>query len=223
MTAIQGTVADGFEPVREEFAAAVATEGGALAAQLAAYRHGERVVDLWTGPEITGDSLLGAFSASKGAAHLVTALLVQDGALDLDQKVSHYWPEFAVEDKGDITLRELLAHRAGLVGADAGFTLAELADDRVVAERLGAQRPYWRPGTAFGYHALVIAALTGEVVRRATGETIQQHFAERVRDPYAVDFYLGLPQDQESRFLSAQPMLTTPERHRLQPEPSAKP
>ncbi|MFD9963565.1 serine hydrolase domain-containing protein [Amycolatopsis sp. NPDC058986] len=211
-SAINGTVADGFEPVRDEFAAVVAAEGGDLAAQLVAYRHGERVVDLWTGPELDGDSLLGTFSASKGAAHLVVALLVQDGVLDLDERVSHYWPEFGVEGKRDITLRELLAHRAGLVGADTGFTLEELADDRVVAERLGAQRPYWRPGSAFGYHALVIAALSGEVVRRATGRTIQEHFAERIRDPYTVDFHLGLPEDQESRFLSAQPMLTTPER-----------
>ncbi|GAA3548323.1 serine hydrolase domain-containing protein [Amycolatopsis ultiminotia] len=209
---MQGTVADGFEPVREEFAAVLAAEGAGFTAQLAAYRHGERVVDLWTGPEITGDSLLGAYSASKGAAHLVVALLVQDGVLDLDQRVSHYWPEFAVAGKQDVTLRELLAHRAGLVGADAGCTLAELADDRIVAQRLGAQRPYWRPGTAFGYHALVIAALSGEVVRRVTGRTIQEHFAERIRDAYRVDFHLGLSADQEPRFRPAQPMQQTPER-----------
>jgi hypothetical protein len=59
----------------------------------------------------------------------------------------------------------------------------EITDDGVVAERLGAQRPYWRAGTAFGNHALVmVAALSGEVVVRATGRTIQEHFAERIRD-----------------------------------------
>jgi CubicO group peptidase (beta-lactamase class C family) len=208
----RGTVADGYESVREEFAAAAAREGDDFAAQLAVYRHGELVVDLWTGPRVTGDSLFGVFSASKGAAHLVAALLTQEGMLDLDRRVGHYWPEFAVAGKQDVTVRELLAHRAGLVGADAGFTPDELADDRIVAERLGAQRPYWRPGTAFGYHALVIAALSGEVVRRATGRTIQEHFAERVRDQCTVDFHLGLPADQESRFLTAQPMSATPER-----------
>ncbi|KOT85367.1 beta-lactamase [Streptomyces rimosus subsp. pseudoverticillatus] len=207
-----GTVSDGFQSVRDEFAAVAAAEGGGFAAQVVAYRHGERVVDLWTGPEITGDSLLGVYSASKGAAHLVVALLVQEGVLELDQKVSHYWPAFGVAGKRDVTLRELLSHRAGLVGADGGFTLDELADDRIVAERLAGQRPYWRPGSAFGYHALVIAALTGEVVRRATGRTLQTHFAERIRDPYAVDFHLGLPDGQEPRYLSAQPMLPTPER-----------
>ncbi|MFC9220293.1 serine hydrolase domain-containing protein [Streptomyces hygroscopicus] len=209
---VRGTVADGFEPVREELAAVATEEGGDYAAQLVAYRHGERVVDVWTGPGITGDSLFGAYSASKGAAHLVVALLAQEGVLDLEQKVAHYWPEFAVEGKGELLLRELLAHRAGLVGADGGFTIEELADDRIVAERLGAQRPYWRPGSAFGYHALVMGALSGEVVRRATGLSVQELFAERLRDAYGVDFHLGLPREHESRFLTAQPMVATPER-----------
>lgn len=209
---VLGAVADGFEPVREEFTAVAAGEDGDYAAQLVAYQHGEPVVDLRTGPEITADSLFGAYSASKGATHLVVASLVQQGVLDLEQQVSHYWPQFAVEGKGNLLLRELLAHRAGLVGADAGFTIEELADDQYVAERLGAQRPYWRPGTAFGYHALVMGALSAEVVRRATGRSVQELFAERMRDAYGVDFHLGLPQEQESRFLSAQPMVATPER-----------
>ncbi|PKV93426.1 CubicO group peptidase (beta-lactamase class C family) [Amycolatopsis echigonensis] len=207
MTTVHGTVKPGFERVRDEFAAVA--DGSA---QLAAYHRGEQVVDLWTGQDIDGDSLLGAYSASKGAAHLTVALLVQDGVLDLDQRVSHYWPEFAAEGKQDVTLRDLLAHRGGLVGSDEGFSRADLADDRVVAERLARQRPFWRPGSAFGYHALVVGALSGEVVRRATGRTLQEHFADRVRDPYAVDFYLGLPAELEPRFVSTQPMVLTPER-----------
>lgn len=63
---VQGTVADGFEPVREEFAAILAAEGADLDAQVAAYHHGELVVDLWAGAETTSDSLLGTYSASKG-------------------------------------------------------------------------------------------------------------------------------------------------------------
>lgn len=196
---IHGTVAAGFGAVREELGAIAAGQGGDCAAQVAVYRHGERVVDLWTGPGLDAGSLLGAHSASKGAAHLVVASLVQEGVLDYEQKVSHYWPEFAVAGKGELTLRELTAHRAGLVGADDGFSLEELADDRVVAERLGSQRPYWRPGAAFGYHALVMGALSGEVVRRATGRSVQELFAERVTKAYDVDFYLGSPADLEHR------------------------
>ena len=211
---VQGAVAAGFESVGEEFAAILAAEGGDLCAQIAAYHRGEKVVDLWAGAETVPDSLMGIYSASKGLTHLVVALLVQDGVLDLDQKVSHYWPEFAVKGKQEILLRELLSHQAGLVGAETGFTMEELADDQVVAARLGAQRPFWRPGTASGYHALVMAALSGEVVRRATGRTVQDHFAERLQAPFKLDLHLGLPADQDHRFLPAQPMVATPERLR---------
>ncbi|KFF95639.1 beta-lactamase [Streptomyces scabiei] len=211
---VHGTVAEGFEAVREEFAVFVAGERGDYEGQLTAYVHGRRVVDLWAGPEeeaeTGGDTLHGLFSSTKGAAHLVVALLVQDGVLDLDREVARYWPEFAAEGKGALTLRELLAHRAGLVGTDAGFTLEELADDRVIAERLAAQRPFWRPGSAFGYHALVIGALTGEVVRRVTGRTLQEVYEERIRAPYGLDLFLGLPAGHEPRFRTVLPMTPTP-------------
>ncbi|WP_155820459.1 serine hydrolase domain-containing protein [Komagataeibacter europaeus] len=160
--ALHGSVSEGFEAAKQEFARVAADEDADLSAQFVVYHQGKRVVDLWTGPDLTGDSLLGVYSASKGAAHLVVALLVQDGILDLDERVSHYWPEFSANGKHDIILRDLMAHRAGLVGPDMGLSLKELSDDRAVAQRIGQQRPYWRPGTAFGYHALVIAALTGE-------------------------------------------------------------
>ncbi|MEV0096970.1 serine hydrolase domain-containing protein [Streptomyces sp. NPDC050738] len=209
-TTVQGTVAAGFEGVREEFAAFVAGEAHDPGAQLAAYHHGQLVVDLWGGDSVTGDSLTGVYSATKGAAHLIVALLVQDGTLDLDREVAAYWPEFAAEGKGALTLRELLAHRAGVVGADDGFSPEEYADEQVLAARLAGQRPFWQPGTGFGYHALVIGALTGEVVRRVTGRTIQEIFEERVRAPYGLDLYLGLPEQLEPRYLPILPMLPTP-------------
>ncbi|MGW2884070.1 serine hydrolase domain-containing protein [Streptomyces griseoruber] len=210
---IHGTVADGFEAVREEFSAFVAEEQADYEGQLCAYVHGRRVVDLWVGGE--ADDLYGVYSSTKGAAHLVVALLVQDGTLELDRKVTYYWPEFAAEGKGQLTLRELIAHRAGVVGTDTGFSRQELADDRQIAERLADQRPFWRPGTAFGYHGMVIGALTGEVVRRATGRTLQEVYEERVRAPYGLDFFLGLPAAHEPRFRTTLPMAPTAEQRAL--------
>ncbi|USQ88098.1 beta-lactamase family protein [Streptomyces phaeoluteigriseus] len=206
---IHGTVAAGFETVRDEFAAFVATERSDYEGQLCVHVHGRRVVDLWAGDGADADSLYGVFSSTKGAAHLVAALLVQEGTLELDRRVTYYWPEFASEGKGALTLRELLAHRAGVVGTDSGFSRQELADDRQIAERLADQRPFWRPGTAFGYHGLVIGALSGEVVRRATGRTLQEVYEERVRALYGLDFFLGLPAAHEPRFRSTQVMEPT--------------
>ncbi|WP_328746972.1 beta-lactamase family protein [Streptomyces sp. NBC_00285] len=212
---IHGTVADGFEAVREEFTASVARERPDYEGQLSAYVHGRQVVDLWAGEGVGPDSLYGVFSSTKGAAHLVVALLVQEGTLEPDRKVTYYWPEFGAEGKGQLTLRELLSHRAGVVGLDAGFTAQELADDRAMAERLADQKPFWRPGTAFGYHALVIGALSGEIVRRATGRTLQEIYEERIRAPYGLDFHLGLPASLEPRYRSAQPMTPTAEQQAL--------
>ncbi|MGA4837360.1 serine hydrolase domain-containing protein [Streptomyces sp. G45] len=208
--AVHGTVAAGFEGVREEFAAFLEREENDPGAQLVVYRGGERVVDVWSAG-VTGDALLGVFSSTKGAMALVCALLVQDGVLDLDRTVASYWPEFAAKGKGAITLREVLAHRAGVVGLDRGFTLEELADDRVIARLLAEQRPFWQPGQFFGYHGYVIGALVGEVIVRATGRTLQEWYEERIRAPYGLDLWLGLPESEEPRFLSTLPMLTTPE------------
>ncbi|MFJ3926653.1 serine hydrolase domain-containing protein [Streptomyces sp. NPDC090022] len=207
---VYGTVAAGWEPVREEFAAFVADEPHSPEAQLAVHHQGRRVVDLWAGEDTDGDTLSGVYSITKGAAHLVVALLVQDGSLELDRPVSAYWPEFTGHGKEHLTVRQLLAHGSGLVNVDGGLSLAELADDAGVAARLAAAKPYWEPGTAYGYHAFTIGALTGEVVRRVTGRSIQEVYEERIRAPYGLDLYLGLPQALEGRWKPVLEALPTP-------------
>ncbi|WP_324197597.1 serine hydrolase domain-containing protein [Nocardia abscessus] len=211
MSDIQGTVAPGFEPVRAEFAAVVAAENGESGAQLAAFVHGERVVDLWAGPEVSGATLTGLLSSTKGAATLVVALLVQDGMLDLDRTVAAYWPEFADAGKAAITLRQVLTHRSGVIGVDGGFTVAELADDRRIARRIAAQRPVFRPGAAQGYGGFVTFAILGEVVRRCLGSSIRELFEDRVRSPYDLDLYLGLPATSQQRYLPILPWRASPE------------
>ncbi|MEU8136387.1 serine hydrolase domain-containing protein [Streptodolium elevatio] len=208
---VHGHVADGFEEVRTEFEAFVAAEYNEPGSQLAAYVGDRLVVDLWAGEGMRGDSLHPVFSITKGAAFTVVAMLVQDGVLDLNRTVASYWPEFAAEGKGELTVRELLAHRSGVIGVDGGFSTDELADDRIVAARLAGQKPFWEPGKGYGYHAYVIGGLTGEVVRRATGQSVQEIWEERVRAPYGLDFYIGLPEDQEARVQDVRPMAPPPE------------
>ncbi|MFS0731677.1 serine hydrolase domain-containing protein [Curtobacterium sp. 1P10AnD] len=211
---INGSVASGYEEVIDAFRRVLRDEREPVDAQVAAYQDGRRVVDLWTGPETTADSLLGIYSASKGVTHLIVAMLVQDGVLDLDLPVATWWPEFAAGGKDRLLLRELLAHRAGLVGTPRGFTLEELSDDRFVARALEGRVPFWRPGSAAGYHALVVGALTGEVVRRATGRSVQELATDWFTKGLGVDVHLGTTEDQDTRFLTALPMTDTDERVR---------
>ncbi|WP_280386486.1 serine hydrolase domain-containing protein [Nocardia wallacei] len=209
MNDVHGTVATGFEEVRAGFAAVVAEENGESGAQLAAYVRGRKVVDLWAGPEVTGTTLTGLHSSTKGAAGLVIALLIQDGVLDIDRPVADFWPEFATAGKHRITIRDVLAHRSGIVGASGGFTVAELADERIVAERLVRQRPYFEPGRVHGYGGFVMYAILGEVVRSVTGRTVAQLFEQRIRAPYGLDVYLGLPAELDHRYLPILPWRAT--------------
>ncbi|WP_280402003.1 serine hydrolase domain-containing protein [Nocardia carnea] len=202
---VHGTVADGYEQVRAEFAAVVAAENGESGAQLAAYVRGRPVVDLWAGEEVTGTTLTGLHSTSKGAAGLVVALLIQDGVLDIDRPVAHYWPRFGAASKELITVRDVLVHRSGIVGADGGFTVAELADEQVLAERLVGQRPLFAPGSVHGYGGFVTYAIVGQVVRAVTGSTIQELFERRIRAPFGLDVYLGLPAELDHRYLPILP------------------
>ncbi|TVT21296.1 beta-lactamase family protein [Amycolatopsis rhizosphaerae] len=208
---VHGTAAPGFEAVREEFAAVVAGEDVRAGAQLAVYRHGHQVVDLWAGDAVAGGTLTGIYSSTKGAATLVVALLVQDGTLELDRPIARHWPEFAAVGKERISLRDVLTHRSGVIGVDGGLTVGELADDQVIARRLAGQRPYWRPGAVYGYGGFVTFAIVGEVVRRATGRSLQEHFEQRVRAPHGLDLYLGLPEALEDRYREVLPGLAGPE------------
>jgi CubicO group peptidase (beta-lactamase class C family) len=197
---LQGCAAAGFEPVAGVFRGLLSADAG-YAGQVAVYHGGELVVDLWGGPALGPDSLLPVASSTKGAAYVCAAVLAEAGDLRLDRPVASYWPGFAAAGKAETTVRQLLSHRAGLVGVDGGFTLADLHEDRVLAARLARQRPYWRPGTAHGYHGLTMGALVGELVHRITGQTLQAFYTTQIRRPRGVDFFVGLPETHEHRFV----------------------
>src|SRR6185312_11406211 len=156
MTSSQGFTAEKFAPVRELFDSMLDADP-AYSAQLAVYVGGEKAIDLVGGPNSSADSVTGVFSCSKGVAALAFSLLVQDGHVDLDAAVANYWPEFAQQGKGAVTVRQLLSHQAGLVGVQGGFAMEEYNDLTAVADRLASMAPMWRPGSGtFGYHALTM-------------------------------------------------------------------
>jgi CubicO group peptidase (beta-lactamase class C family) len=192
-----GLVAPGFEPV-EELVRSWADADPSYDAQVVAHHRGELVVDLTTG-SATPDGLLPVFSSSKGATAIVVALLVQRGQLDLDARVSSYWPEFAAKGKREVTVRQLLSHQAGLHGVDGGFTYEEWYAHTPLAERLAAQRPFWQPGQAFLYHALTIGTLADELVRRTDGRTVAQVLADDVTGPRGIDVWMGTPASEDHR------------------------
>ncbi|MFC4242981.1 serine hydrolase domain-containing protein [Gryllotalpicola reticulitermitis] len=203
MTLTQDSTAPGYEAVAELFAA-TADAAGEYDAQLVVYVRGERVVDLASG--IGADAMMTVFSASKGLAAIALALLVDQGRLDLDATVAHYWPEFGAAGKQAVTVRQLLSHQAGLPGTDEAIPTDAWLDHHRAADLLARQRPLWRPGAGFGYHAMTLGSLMSELCFRVTGMPLQEFYEQEVRRPASADAFLGLPDELEDRVVELLPM-----------------
>jgi CubicO group peptidase (beta-lactamase class C family) len=200
---ISGSVAPGFEDVRDEFRRNF-VDRRELGAAVAAYVRGEKVVDLWGGyrdarrqDRWEEDTLVLVYSTSKGMSGIAMALANSRGLIDYDETVATYWPEFAQNGKESITVRQLLAHQAGLSGLDVRLNSRTLADLDGVAEALAAQKPAWVPGTRQGYHALTIGWYESELIRRVDPErrSLGRFFADEVAATLGLEFYIGLPED----------------------------
>ena len=205
MALAHGTVAPGYEAVREAFAEAQAKDEGG--AQLCVYRHGERIVDLWAGRDPVGgrpyteDTITTLMSCTKGAVAACVHILCERGLLALDAPVARYWPEFGAAGKEKLTVRHLLTHSAGLMGyePESGIGARDLLDWQTATEGLARMRPLWEPGTAYFYHFVTFGFLLGEVVRRTSGRSIGRFFADEVASPLGLDMWIGLPEAEEPR------------------------
>lgn len=202
---VQGTVAAGFEPVKDAFVRNF-RERGERGAAVAVYRDGHKVVDLWAGTrDVDGaepwavDTAQIVHSATKGVAAAVPLLLHQRGRIDLDAPVGTYWPEFKAAGKERVLVRHLLSHRAGVPVLDRPLSPAEALDGESGAHALAAQRPVWEPGTDHGYHAYTYGWLVAELVRRVTGRSVGRWIADEIARPLGLDFWIGLPPEEAHR------------------------
>ncbi|WP_064003469.1 serine hydrolase domain-containing protein [Microbacterium oleivorans] len=206
MSLLQGTIDDRLADVADRLEGWLGADPD-LSFQVAAYHRGGLVLDAWGGPHLGRDSVMVPYSVTKNTIGLSVGLLVERGALDLDERVSTYWPEFAAKGKGAVTVRQLLSHQAGLPQADTNLTWDELLDHHAAAARLADSTPFWHPGSAFGYHAITIGNLGDELVYRVTGRTLHEFYEQEIRAPHGIDFYLGLPAELEDRRTDVLPMI----------------
>ena len=204
---ITGFVAPGWEGVRDTFAENLANTEE-VGAGTAVYHRGEKVVDLvggWFDEAQTrpygADSLQVVFSTTKGIVAIAVAICVQRGLMAYDQPVSRYWPEFAAHGKAKATVAQLLSHQCGLFTVDGPVTLAEVLDWTTITGRLADTTPAWPVGSAHGYHAVTFGFLAGELVRRVdpAHRDIGRFVTEEIAAPLASEFYIGLPEELETR------------------------
>lgn len=206
---VRGTVEPGFGPVADVLAEIAAAGAPFAGAQLCVYVDGRPVIDVVAGDGLAPEDLTGVYSVSKGLGALVVSALAGQGRIDLEAPIATLWPELGEHGAGSLAIADVLAHRAGLIGT-ADMRLQHLLDSEAGGHLLASHRPAWVPGRAFGYHALTMGILMEEVVRRATGMRLQQHWDELIRRPRAIDAFLGLPDEHEQRFVPLLPPLNEP-------------
>ncbi len=195
---IDGTCDGGFGSVRRAFAGNFAERGEAGAA-ICVTVGGRVVADLWGGwadarreTSWGPDTLVNVFSVGKGLTALLAARLAGDGRLDIDALVTQYWPEFGASGKEAVTVRQLITHQAGLPALRRRLPPGAMFDWAVMTGALAAQRPWWQPGTAHGYHVNTFGFLVGEVLRRATGHSVGTLLREEIAGPLGADVHIGL-------------------------------
>ncbi len=204
---IEGSVAPGFEPVREVFERNF-TDDIEIGASFCAIVGGETVVDLWGGfrdrecsEPWRQDTLVNVYSTTKGLAAAAVAVAVDEGLLDYQAKVTRYWPEFGRHGKDALTVGQLLSHQGGVCGLRQPIIVEDLYDWEKMTRLLAEMEPWWTPGEGAGYHAVTWGYLPGELIRRTAGMTLGQYFRSRVAEPAGADgdCYIGLPESEMDR------------------------
>jgi len=199
---IHGRVNAGFDAVRRTFSGNFARRGE-LGGACCAYCHGEKIVDLWggirdkqTGEPWEEDTMVLIYSATKGLAAMTLALAHSRGWLDYEERVCTYWPEFAQQGKDNVTVRQLLAHQAGLFAIDEPIDRSVVADLDRLAIVLARQKPAWQPGTRQAYHAISLGFYEAELLRRIDPRhrSLGQFFQDEIATPLGLDLYIRVPE-----------------------------
>ena len=176
---------------------------GELGAAISVWQNGKPVVDLYGGfcdarreDPWASDTIVLIWSATKGLGTACVLHALQEHEIDINQRVTEFWPEFAQAGKEKITLAELLSHQGGLCALDRRV---DVLDYGAVIRALEEQVPLWPPGTAHGYHARTFGFLLDELVRRIAGKPLAQYWREVFGEPLKLDLWIGLPERENPR------------------------
>jgi CubicO group peptidase (beta-lactamase class C family) len=209
---IQGTCDARFQSVKDAFAQNFA-DFGEVGAAIAVVVDGRTVVDLWAGHADAAlkrpwqrDTIANVYSTTKGITAICAHRLADQGKLDIDAPVATYWPEFAQAGKGEMPVRYLLSHRAGLPAIRQILPPGSAYHWETMTSALAAEQPWWEPGTKHGYHALTFGYLVGEVVRRISGLSLGTYLRKEIAEPLGLDFHIGLAEQHDARTAELLPM-----------------
>lgn len=151
--------------------------------------------------QATPDTLYNFFSGSKTVTAMLIHLLQEEEQLHVDEPVATFIPEFAKKRKHNITIRDVLTHRAGIPPTpQEAIDLDLLSKADEIVEAFCNLEPTHRPGSVQAYQAITSGFILGEIIRRVTSQSIRDFLTTRVRDPLKMRYFnYGVPPEELDR------------------------
>lgn len=185
------------------------SHGREIGVQVAAWLGEEQIVDCWAGladPDagtpVDGDTLFNVFSVSKAVTATAMHMQVERGLVEYDAPIAEYWPDFAVEGKGDVTVRHVLSHVSGVLRMPPDVTPELMTNWDWMCKRIAEMPASYPAGSRSSYQSMTFGWLIGEVVRRTDPKRrpFGQFIKEEIADPLgATDLWFGIPAEVEPR------------------------
>ncbi|MFF0587515.1 serine hydrolase domain-containing protein [Streptomyces sp. NPDC003781] len=186
--------------------------GAELGASIAVDLDGETLLDVWGGHADAGrnrewsrDTIVNVWSLTKTVTNLAALVLVDRGLLDVHAPVANYWPEFGVNGKEGVLVRHVMSHTSGVSGWDQPWNPEDVYDLERATHQLATQAPWWKPGTASGYHDQSLGHLVGELVRRVSGKSLTEFVRTELAEPLGADFQIGARESDYERIAEIVP------------------
>jgi len=183
-------------------------ERGEMGVQVAAYLHGEVVVDAWggiadpeTGRAVDGDTLFNVFSVTKGVVATALHIQAERGLVEYDRPVADYWPEYGANGKAGVTVRDALSHRTGTPQMPVGVTVDNIGDWDAMAAGCAALPPLLPVGSP-AYQSFSFGWIIGEIVRRTDpeGRSFRDFVDQEICVPLNIsDLWIGIDPSVEDR------------------------
>lgn len=210
-TQVQGAVADGFEKIQKTFQEIISQAPDSGAA-ISIWHKGKNVVNLWGGladkdakKPWQQDTKVVVFSCTKGLMSLALAQLFQDKKITYQDLVSKHWLDYAYAGKDATTIRDLVAHRAGVPFFQDDIEFDQVINWDYMVSKVEQEPAMWVPGSEYAYHALTHGWLTGELIRRVSGMSPGEYLAQKISSPLKADTWLGLPPALEDKVAVSYP------------------
>lgn len=181
-------------------------EGRYPGAQIALARHGQLALfetfgraSISDNKPANADTLWLLFSNTKVLTATGIWALIEDGALSFNDRIADHIPEFAQHGKGDITLAQVLSHRAGFPSQNV--TPAVWTDHVEMRRQVCNFTLEWTPGTRLHYHARTALWVAAALIEAVTGADYRDFLRQRIIEPLGLanDIFVGMPDAQHGR------------------------